>query len=426
MILGHPREEVLINGNKYTYEELMPLSNEELYDGLVNGVLPDLALEVLCYHFKPLIMMMSWSFRKMLGIDEDEMLQEAKILLLKLVTKKGFKPNGRAHFVSYFYTAWKYRLLHIYRDYMLHNLMWIGERKQRISKGYSYEQLLAYNQRYIERYTQKRRIWEMRRLKREKGIALPERIEYPPDEVDDGSVADERIQSIRALRGARMIISVPLEEHSANSIRIMLGMIYNKQELLNKASEGNFYVSLELLDQLMYTTAKWNREVALQIVRHAGNDLLSGVTFGKNDLYFDGFPAFKDKEHFQAWRTFAIALNEASKEGKCIVIKKRIEENEKYWISGWIYRLHLAGPVFRSTRRILRENLVGSSGFRTPEVMRRVLGRFEAKPGFAEWKRIQVRKYREIHREEINARVRKRNQEKKQLAALSCSTDDDK
>lgn len=400
-------------GNKNTYTELMPLSNEELYDGLVNGVLPDLGLEVLCDRFKPLIMAMSWGFRRMLGIDEDEMLQEAKLLLMKLVQKKSFSFNGKAHFVSFFYPAFRFRLLQIYQGYMLHNPMWIGERRQRVGKAYNCEQLLAYNQRYIERYYEKKRVWDMRRIKQKRGIELPDRIEYAPDEEDDGSSADERIQGLIATTGAGSIIAIPLEGHSAKSIRILLGMIYNKQDIFNKACGGHFYVSLGLLERLMYTTAKWQLEEALQIVRHAGKDMLSGIIFGRDTLYFDGFPVFMDMEHYQAWRAFSIAISEASKMKKFIVIKKQYEENEKYSLYHWMQRLHLGGPNFANIRRILRENLSGSSGFRTSEVMRRITTKFKSKPGFAEWKREQVRKYYWAHREEILAREQKRNQEKK-------------
>ena len=399
-------------GNEYTCLELITLTNEELYNGMVNGLLPDLALEVLCDHLKSLILMMSWRYRKTIGMDEDEILQEAKLLLLNLVRKRAFTYTGKAKFSTFFVSAFRFRLYHIYRDFMLHNPMRIGDKKQMVGKGYSYEQLLAYNQRYIERYTEKQRIRAMRRVKRIRGISLPERIEYEKDDHDDGSLVDKKIQSLSDING-RMIISVSLAEHSETSIRIMLGSIYCRQDLLNKACGGNFFVSLELMYLLMYTTAKWNLDETLQIIRHSSNKLIRGISFGENDIYFDGFPSFVDIEHYQAWRFFAIALSEASKQKKAIILKKQSIENEKYSWHTWIKSLHMVGPAFSGTRRILREHLTGNSGFRVPEVKRRALEKFESKPGFAEWKRAQARKYRELHKEEINARSRKRAQEKR-------------
>ena len=163
----------------------------------------------------------------------------------------------------------------------------------------------------------------------------------------------------------------------------------------------------------MYTTAKWNLDETLQIIRHSSNKLIRGISFGKNDIYFDGFPSFVDIEHYQAWRFFTIALSEASKQKKVIILKKQSIENEKYSWHTWINSLHMVGPAFSGTRRILREHLTGNSGFRVSEVKRRALEKFESKPGFAEWKRAQARKYRELHKEEINARSRKRAQEKR-------------
>ena len=41
------------------------------------------------------------------------------------------------------------------------------------------------------------------------------------------------------------------------------------------------------------------------------------------------------------------------------------EENEKYALRIWLTRLGMNGPEFKTTRKILMENLTGHSAFRT-------------------------------------------------------------
>ena len=42
------------------------------------------------------------------------------------------------------------------------------------------------------------------------------------------------------------------------------------------------------------------------------------------------------------------------------------EENEKYALRIWLTRLGMNGPEFKTTRKVLMENLTGHSAFRTP------------------------------------------------------------
>lgn len=99
------------------------LSNEDLIMTLIANPNDSLIFEELIRRMKPTIFGEAQAYRKQLPFDSDDYLQEARIVLWKIAAKGSFKPGN---FKNFFISAMRFHLRHLYRDYVLKNLVCIG------------------------------------------------------------------------------------------------------------------------------------------------------------------------------------------------------------------------------------------------------------------------------------------------------------
>lgn len=99
------------------------LSNEDLIMTLITNPNDSLTFEELIRRMKPTIFGEAQAYRKQLPLDSDDYLQEARIVLWKIAIKGSFKPGN---FKNFFISAMRFHLRHLYRDYVLKNLVCIG------------------------------------------------------------------------------------------------------------------------------------------------------------------------------------------------------------------------------------------------------------------------------------------------------------
>ena len=103
-------------------EELAALSNEALYAALVAETAPlDEGLELLIHHLKPIIINAARGYLRVLSWDLSDALQEARILLWRLVTENRYRPDSHVPFHNFFSKCFSNRLNKLYRDHMLRN-----------------------------------------------------------------------------------------------------------------------------------------------------------------------------------------------------------------------------------------------------------------------------------------------------------------
>ena len=78
------------------------LTDEELYWGLANGELSEDAFIELFRRLRPLVVRMAYCYMQPMGMDEDDMCQEAMLLLWKIIMQKKYCPE-RGKFSSFFF-----------------------------------------------------------------------------------------------------------------------------------------------------------------------------------------------------------------------------------------------------------------------------------------------------------------------------------
>lgn len=104
--------------------ETSSASDDALIAELMEHPSESMALEELAQRMRPIIMTEALKYRSRLPFDTDDYMQEGRILLWKIALQKTYR---RGSFTRYFATAIRFRFSNLYRDYVLKNLVRIGE-----------------------------------------------------------------------------------------------------------------------------------------------------------------------------------------------------------------------------------------------------------------------------------------------------------
>ena len=102
------------------------LTQEEMYGGLIDGVLPENVFELLFRRLRRLVVYMSYSYMHPLSMTEDDMCQEAMILLWEIIMKRSYNPALGGKFSSFYFKCWECRLNRMWKNFVMKNPVPIG------------------------------------------------------------------------------------------------------------------------------------------------------------------------------------------------------------------------------------------------------------------------------------------------------------
>ncbi len=160
-----------------------------------------------------------------------------------------------------------------------------------------------------------------------------------------------------------LIISLPLDMHTHESLRRLLNLIYTRGSLISKATGGSFCVDKDLLTALDQATDIQTKEDFIKTVEEHGG--LTGITFMDGKLNFTGFPFSNNYAKTAAFQQLACAISKHVIDQKRIQAKLINTENEKYIFRVWLVRIGMDGKDCKQARKILMEKLSGHTAFRT-------------------------------------------------------------
>lgn len=155
-------------------------------------------------------------------------------------------------------------------------------------------------------------------------------------------------------------IDIPLEGHTAESLKNLVFMIHSKQYLIEK-SVGRVALRMpEKLVERLQNTETQSRAEMIQIIM---TEEPYGLTFSEERIRFNKFPLEPAKQ--TAYCTLLAMMCSSAKGQTRVLPTETKEENEKYYMRAWLVRIGLGGKGGKETRKILLSNLKGHSAFRT-------------------------------------------------------------
>ena len=165
-----------------------------------------------------------------------------------------------------------------------------------------------------------------------------------------------------------LTVSVPLDDHTVQTLKNLICTIYSRGSLLSKATGGTFFADKALTDALDEHEFHSVPEL-IAFIREweETNPELKGIRFDGDELIFDGFGEAPDAEHVQAFTDLASAINTMALTQKRVQAKEVDDSNEKYTMRIWLVRIGFGGAEYKTDRKILMENLSGHSAFRNDE-----------------------------------------------------------
>lgn len=103
------------------------------------------------------------------------------------------------------------------------------------------------------------------------------------------------------------------------------------------------------------------------LIRKALAILATPIEIGKEQISFPWFSEMPDAEAMAAYTHFISALCEMSVNQKRVTAKEKAVDNEKYAFRCFLLRLGFIGGEYKTERKILLQNLSGSSAFKSNE-----------------------------------------------------------
>jgi hypothetical protein len=159
-----------------------------------------------------------------------------------------------------------------------------------------------------------------------------------------------------------LTISLPMAHHSVDSLRRLINLIYSRGPLLTKSTGGAFGCDRELVTALDEAGIVKMEELISMVTEHGG---LTGLTFEDGKVNFTGFPMTDDPDRSKAFMQLASLMNKHAIEMKRIQAKEVNDENEKYAFRIWLLRIGMNSDEYKTTRKVLMQNLSGHTAFRT-------------------------------------------------------------
>ena len=172
------------------------------------------------------------------------------------------------------------------------------------------------------------------------------------DEVDEAEV--ERVRT--ALRGA----GFAAEEDESE-----MTMAESEEDA---ATDDEDRLSVSIPRTFLTETGRKNLDALLaskgKLIQKAFNIEKATYTLTEETIKFAWFHGKIAEDTVRAYTDFISKLCEMAQKQKCAVAKEKAVENEKYAFRCFLLRLGMIGDAYKTSRRILLQNLTGSSAFK--------------------------------------------------------------
>jgi len=163
-------------------------------------------------------------------------------------------------------------------------------------------------------------------------------------------------------------VELPLEGHTAASLRNLVNMLASKQHLLVSA----FGLTEPLIDTNLAEDLHQRPMEDMDSFKTAWADVEAQrslgleMNFEKHTLAIKLLKDNPTPDEMAAFLDLVACMNENARKLKYSSSKPAQEDNPKYAMRTWLLRLGMSGDAFKKTRKVLLARLSGSAAFRTP------------------------------------------------------------
>ena len=171
-----------------------------------------------------------------------------------------------------------------------------------------------------------------------------------------------------ATEPVELTVGIPTSKHTGASLRNLINLLYTRASLLNKALGTSFRVDEALTEALQDDACILTTDSLLKAIgdfEAENGKAIDGLTITPDEITFGSLPETTVTEKLHTFTILCGMMSKQAIDQKRIQAKTVNEDNEKYALRIWLTRLGMNGPEFKTTRKVLMENLTGHSAFRT-------------------------------------------------------------
>ncbi len=161
-------------------------------------------------------------------------------------------------------------------------------------------------------------------------------------------------------------ITLPMKDHTGKTLRNLVNMIYSRQVLIKKAlGVEEDFVKGDFISAMNNTDFETTNEF-INLLEKLGRESCKGISFEEDTITFYIRKQGLVPEEVGEFTKFFSLLNKTAKKLKYASAKPIKTDNEKYAFRTWLIRLGMTGNEYKSTRKLLLQNLSGNGAFRKP------------------------------------------------------------
>ena len=161
----------------------------------------------------------------------------------------------------------------------------------------------------------------------------------------------------------QLVISIPVDGLTVETLHNLLRMLYSKQYLLGKAlKEETIRVSDEVIEQLQQSPPETMDDFKARMAALNEQRLITGIALADDHISLS-FPM--NDTYVNTYTLLSLKILEAAKAATRVQAQRQEPENEKYFMRGWLIRLGFGGKEAKGMRELFLKHLKGNSAFLT-------------------------------------------------------------
>jgi len=164
----------------------------------------------------------------------------------------------------------------------------------------------------------------------------------------------------------KLKIKIDMKDHSADSIKNIINMLYSKQHLIMMSFQTEeYFIDDDFAEELNKEEINGLEELKAAIEK-LGRDRCPGfkIDFEQEIFTFYLNGSRLSSERAKAFKDLCFLISEYSKTLNWASYKQAQNDNPKYALRTWLIRIGMNGPKYKESRRTLLKHLEGSSAFR--------------------------------------------------------------
>ncbi len=191
-----------------------------------------------------------------------------------------------------------------------------------------------------------------------------DKVQMNEGEIHEAAQNPEATNSLEELNGIE--IKLNFEEHTADSLKNIINMLYSKQRLIMMAFETEEAFVDDGFAEVLSKIEIKDLEGLKEAIKKIGANRCPGfqIDFEEKTFTFKLYSVNLNPERIRAFQDLCVLIANYGRTLNRASYKQAQDDNPKYALRTWLIRIGMNGPEYKGSRMTLLKHLEGSGAFR--------------------------------------------------------------